>query len=257
MQNHSGEFLRRVLSGFGLAITFTAGASAQGRPQQQTGAVKQGKSGWQAAGTLFEACSCIVPCPCNFGQGPMAANGKRDYCHTVYAYRLQTASYGEVKLDGLIFGGGEAAGGAFGFLDSRATPTQKAALEKLALAVFGSGGASGGPRRFASTRITAEDSPGKFRVNFADSGGFSADILIGADGKNPIIVENNATWPVKRFLKGKTTAFDYHDPLSNRLRLDGVNANLGTFALSGTGAEKGKTGAKAGGSCCAFGKKQG
>ena len=222
------------------AALFTAGGAA----------AQESKMEWKAAGTLFEACSCIVPCPCNFGQGPLTANGKRDYCHTVYAYRLQTASYGGVKLDGLIFGGGEAANGAFGFLDSRAAPAQKAALEKLALAVFGSGGASGGPRRFVTTRITAEESPEKFRVDFAGCGGFAADVLTGADGKNPIVVENNTTWPVKRFRKGKTTAFDYHDSIGNRLRLDGVNANLGTFALSGSGANKGKIGAKENDACC-------
>lgn len=237
----------RALAAMGITAFLAGGAAAQANPND-----------WRAVGTLFEACSCIVPCPCNFGQSPLAAaNGKRDYCHTVYAYRLQTAFYGEVKLDGLIFGGGEANGGAFGFLDSRATPAQKAALEKLALAVFGSGGASGGSRRFLTTKITAEQSPGKFRVNFADSGGFSADVLTGADGKNPVIVENNVTWPVQRFIKGKTTAFDYHDPAGNRLRLNGVNANIGTFSLSGTGAGRGKTSANTGASCCAPDKKRG
>ena len=242
---------------FGLALAatifLTRGVGAESRAQKRVVAENANHSDWRAAGTLFEACSCIVPCPCNFGQRPLAATGKRDYCHTVYAYKLQTARYGDTKLDGLIFGGGEADGGAFGFLDARATTAQKAALEKLARAVFGSGGASGGTRRFQTTRITAEQSPGKFRVDFGDSGGFSAEILIGADGKSPIVVENNVTWPVKRFLKGKTTAFNYHDPLGNRLRLDGVNANLGAFELSGNGAGKGQTAANAGG-CCAFGK---
>src|SRR5882724_915552 len=75
--------------------------------------------GWQATGTLFEACSCSVPCPCNFGQGP-----SNDYCHTIYAYRLKTATFDGVKLDGLVFGGGEGTKGAAGFLDARATAAQ-------------------------------------------------------------------------------------------------------------------------------------
>ena len=245
MQKQVFVSFRSVRAAAGIVFFFTGSVAAQAR-----------QIDWKATGTLFEACSCIVPCPCNFGQSPLAAgSGKRDYCHTVYAYRLQTASYGEVKLDGLIFGGGEADSGAFGFLDSRAAGAQKAALEKLALAVFGSGGASGGPRRFVTTRIMAEQSPGKFRVDFSDSGGFSADILTGADGKSPVIVENNLTWPVKRFIKGKTTAFDYHDAVGNRLRLDGVNANLGTFSLSGGSANKGKSSANVGGACCADKKK--
>ena len=210
-----------------------------------------GKAEWEATGTLFEACSCIVPCPCNFGQAPLAAaNSKRDYCHTVYAYRLETARFGAVRLDGLIFGGGEASDGAMGFLDDRANPAQKAALEKLAWAVFAKGGASGGPRRFVTTTITAAETLEKFSIAFAGSGGFSANILTGADGKSPIIVENNVTWPVKRFVKGKTTTFDYHDALGNRLKLDGVNANLGAFSLSGSAAGRGRGAAK-NSSCCA------
>ncbi len=236
------------IAAIGAVGLLTRGAAAQ----------KTNANDWQAAGTLFEACSCIVPCPCNFGQSPLAASdGRRNYCHTVYAYRLQTASYHGVKLDGLIFGGGEAEGGAFGFLDSRATAAQRSALEKLALAVFGSGGASGGPRRFAVVRITARQTAAKFTVEFAGSGGFSADVLTGADGKNPVIVENNVTWPVKRFTKGKTTAFDYRDPAGNHLHLDGVNANIGNFKLSGAGNIVVNRGAKAGGSCCASGKKRG
>ncbi len=87
---------------------------------------------WEASGTLFEACSCSVPCPCNFRQSP-----SRSYCYTVYAYRLKSARYGGVKLDGLVFGGGEADKKPMGFLDARAVGDQKPALEKLALAVFG------------------------------------------------------------------------------------------------------------------------
>lgn len=237
MQKQIYNLTCRPFAAIGLAaFLMSAGAAtnAQNRAAAQSVAKRAGGNDWRAAGTLFEACSCIVPCPCNFGQGPLAAGtGKRDYCHTVYAYRLTNASYGGVKLDGLIFGGGEAASGAFGFLDSRATAAQKPALEKLARAVFGKGGASGGLRRFLTTPITAEETPGKFRVDFGNSGGFAADILLGADGKNPVVVENNVTWPVKRFTKGKTTAFNYHDPLGNRLRLEGVNANLGAFELSG------------------------
>ncbi len=198
---------------------------------------------WQASGTLLEACSCNVPCPCNFGQSPT-----RGFCHTVYAYRLKTAEYEGVKLDGLVFGGGEGDKGAFGFLDSRATPPQKSALLKLAYAVFGKGGASGDLRKFVSAKIVAHDDAAKFKVDFGDSGGFEADILIGRDGKKPIIVENNTTWPVERFIKGKTSAFKYRDSLGNKLEFDGVNANIGEFKLS--------NGAAGGGSCCDKNKKK-
>ena len=190
---------------------------------------------WAAVGTLLEACSCSVPCPCNFGQGP-----SRSYCHTVYAYRLKSGNYGGISLDGLVFGGGEADKGSMGFLDSRATAQQKPALEKLAMAVFSQGGASGGPRRFEVARIMAKDDARRMEVEFGQSGGFEADLLIGRDGKRPIVVENNTTWPVSRFVKAKTTRFTYQDSAGNRLKLDGVNANIGEFNLSSDGQAKPK-----------------
>src|ERR1041385_4863571 len=116
-----------VFATLGLLLSLPASPHQATKPPVNT-------KGWQATGTLFEACSCSVPCPCNFGQGP-----SNNYCHTIYAYRLKTATYGGVKLDGLVFGGGEGPKGAIGFLDSRATAAQKPVLEKLALAVFGKG----------------------------------------------------------------------------------------------------------------------
>jgi hypothetical protein len=214
-----------------ILVLFVPGGAQEAKNPSGAAGAKSG-AGWQAAGTLFEACSCNVPCPCNFGQSPT-----RDYCHTVYAYRLKTARYEGVSLDGLIIAGGEGDKGAMGFLDARAAPEQKAALEKLALALFAKGGASSGPRRFTFTRLAAEDNARTFKMEFGDSGGVEADILLGADRKKPIIVENNTTWPVHRFLKGKTSRFDYKDALGNRLNYTGVNANLGEFTLSGP-AEK-------------------
>ena len=224
----------------GLGLLLAGPASPRQTPKSPATA-----KGWAANGTLFEACSCSVPCPCNFGQGP-----SNDYCHTIYAYRLKSAVYNGVKLDGLVFGGGEATQGAIGFLDSRATAEQKPVLEKLALAVFGKGGASGGPRRFETVKITVEEDASKFRLDFGGVGGFSANILLGRDRKNPIIVENNTTWPVNRFIKGKTTAFDYKDSLGNQLKLNGVNANLGEFKLEGDLRSTDQSGTTAEASCC-------
>ena len=199
---------------------------------------------WEAEGRLLEACTCAVPCPCNFGQNPT-----HDYCHTVYAYRLQRARWSGIALDGLVFGGGEADKGAVGYLDLRATSAQRAALQQLAQAVFAKGGASSGSRRWVWTPIKVEDTGRTFQAQFGESGGFTADLLMGADGRNPIVVENNVTWPVARFSKGKTTQFRYQDALGNHLALDGVNANLGTFHLSGSTTIASNGSAKP--ACCA------
>ena len=180
---------------------------------------------WQAEGTLLEACSCSVPCPCNFGQEPTGG-----HCHTIYAYKLKKASYEGVNLDGLIIGGGEAEKGAVGYLDDKAKPEQHDALKSLALALYSKGGASGGSRKFVFTTISAISTSKQFSINFGKKiGGFTADILFGRKAGKPIIVENNSTWPVERFIKGKTNRFHYADKLGNKLDLDGVNANIGDF----------------------------
>ena len=201
-----------------------AGTPRLGGQEQRSQA---GGPAWRAEGTLLEACSCNVPCPCNFGQGPT-----HDTCNSVYAYRLKTARVGTVKLDGLVFGGVEGPHGPMGFLDIRATPEQRPALEKLARAVFAKGGPSNGPRTFAIVDILAKDDPRSFQVRFGPSGGFAANTLIGRDGKTPIIVENNTIWPVVRFAKGKTSSFDYKDVKGNLLQYKGVNANKGDFDLA-------------------------
>lgn len=217
-----------LLAFLAIMVVPGSGQETQRKPARPAAPVSRSAAGWEAAGTLMEACSCSVPCPCNFGQGP-----SRDYCHTVYAYRLKSAHYGDIKLDGLAFGGGEGDKGAAGFLDVRATAAQKPALEMLAQAVFARGGASGSPRKFEWVRIVATDDAKVFHVQFGESGGFDADVLFGRDRSRPIIVENNTTWPVDRFIKGKTSRFLYDDALGNHLHFDGVNANIGDFRLSG------------------------
>ncbi len=224
--------MKRYLELAAAAVLITAlttvhsyGRSEGGKPAKSTKTDKLA-SVWEATGTLFEACSCSVPCPCNFRQSP-----SQGYCHTIYAYKLKTARYEKIKLDGLVFGGGEGDKEPMGYLDSRATADQKVALKKLALAIFSKGGPSPGNRQFDAARIIAESNSNTFTITFGDAGGFAAKVLMGGDGKNPIVVENNVTWPVKRFTKGQTTKFDYKDKLGNVLQFDGVNANLGEFDL--------------------------
>jgi hypothetical protein len=200
-------------------------------PAPQVSAPQASAETWQAAGTLLECCTCNVPCTCNFGQGPTPYN----YCYSLYAYRLKTARYEGVTLDGLVFGGCDGPKSLVEFLDSRATPAQRSALMRLAQAVVRKGGPREGKRQVIWTQITAEDDAHHFSLRFEGNGSFTASILMGGDDKNPIIVENNTTWPVARCIKGKTTVFDYTDTLGNRLQYTGRNANLGEFHLSGTG----------------------
>ncbi len=185
---------------------------------------------WTADGTLLEACTCAVPCTCNFGQSP----SPQHYCHTVYAYRLEKARWDDMDLSGLIIAGAEADKGSLGFLDSRATAEQRPNLEKLALAIFAKGGPSSGPRPFVTAKIVHDIKENDLNLTIAGYGGFTGRVLLGRDGKNPIVVENNTIWPIPRAIKGKTTKFTFRASNVGAIDITDTNANYGTFTLSST-----------------------
>lgn len=205
---------------------------------------------WSAEGTLLEACTCAVPCTCNFGQGP----SPHAYCHSVWAYKIEKGAWGGTDLSGLIFGGADGPKGGVGFLDQRALPAQRPALEKLARAVFARGGPSGGPRPFAPARITHEIRGNDLRLdidgNSRGGGGFAARVLVGGDGKTPIVVENNTIWPIRRAIKAKTTQLRFREERVGAIGGEGTNANYGAFAFTGRTSEA-AAGKGAGASCCA------
>jgi hypothetical protein len=49
---------------------------------------------WRAEGDILEACSCEVPCPCNFGEWPRAHR----YCDSLAVFRFATISVGGQSL---------------------------------------------------------------------------------------------------------------------------------------------------------------
>lgn len=182
---------------------------------------------WHAQGKLLESCTCNVPCPCNFGQPP-----SHSFCNALFIYQLEQAQYSGVVLDGLCFGGCDGPKAAIGFLDERATPTQREALLHLAEAVFAKGGPDQGKRQWLFLPIKTQIGPTHFQIQIGRWGGFQAQVLLGADRKNPIVVENNVTWPVFRFIKGKADIL-YSDSYSNHMNYRNVNANIGDFHLLG------------------------
>ncbi len=182
---------------------------------------------WKATGTLLEACTCAVPCSCNFGEGP----SPHHYCHALYAYRLEKAIYGGVDLSGLIVAGADADKGGIGFLDERATAEQRPHLEKLARVIFAQGGPSSGKRRFLPAKITHEVKGNDLRLAIAGYGGFTAKVIIGRDGKSPVVVENNTIWPIPRATKAKTITFAFREKDTGSIDSEGSNANYGAFTL--------------------------
>lgn len=208
----------------GGASAFTV---ASARPQQAP--APAAANTWSAAGTLLESCTCAVPCTCNFGEGP----SPHPYCHAVFSYKLDKASVGGVDLSGLTVGGADGPDGGLGFLDARATPQQKAALERAGRLIFAQGGPAGGPRRWVSAPIEHSVSGNDLRLKLGDNGGFSARVIVGRDGKSPVVVENNTVWPIRRATKAKASSLRFSAPGVGKVSGAGVNANYGAFSFSG------------------------
>src|SRR5260370_7604776 len=84
-----------------------------------------GTEHWQMQGDLTEACTCSVPCTCNFGQGP----SPRHYCWALFSIDIQKGRYGCVKLDGLRLAGVHAKKSDVWYIDHPATPEQASSFK--------------------------------------------------------------------------------------------------------------------------------
>lgn len=221
-----------VSAAFASLVALSPAAVVAAAPGTTTAPARPVKT-WSASGTLLESCTCAVPCTCNFGEGP----SPHSYCHAVFAYRLEKANWNGTDLSGLIVGGADGPRGIIGFFDERATPQQRPALEKLAKMVLAQGGPAGGPRSFVAVPITHQVQGNNLRLEIPGHGGFTATVILGRDGKSPIVVENNTVWPIPRAIKAKATPLAYSDSTAGAFRGDGTNANYGKFTLSGPTGE--------------------
>src|SRR4051812_16534133 len=82
---------------------------------------------WRISGQLSEACTCSVPCTCNFGEGPSPAHT----CWALFSLDIQKGRYGKVRLNGLRLAGAAGAKGMVAYIDQRATPEQAQALQAI------------------------------------------------------------------------------------------------------------------------------
>ncbi|HKR01686.1 MAG TPA: DUF1326 domain-containing protein [Pyrinomonadaceae bacterium] len=165
---------------------------------------------WKITGALSEACTCAVPCSCNFGEGP----SPHSYCYPFYSYHIRKGSYGDVVLDDLHFGSADLRGGRHMFMDERANERQREALRIIMARVI--------------ERVPAEESEKK-AVELADEiryvgveqeydnrsnllkvagvGEFAANYVMGLDKQSPVVVRNNTTWRILDAIKAKTSVY--------------------------------------------------
>src|SRR5438874_12682538 len=173
---------------------------------------------WHISGMFTEACSCAPPCGCNFGLSP----SPHDFCYTIFSYGIQSGEYDGVSLDGLTITCAKGQGGRVWYIDRRATPAQAAALRAIAdriLPVSEARKDSEGryARAAIPATITQQVTDRGSRLQIEGAGGFDNTFLLGLDGKTPVVVLNNATFNLKRSMKGRTDTFRYKDRFGNHL----------------------------------------
>jgi len=174
---------------------------------------------WEIAGDLSEACSCNVPCSCNFGQGP----SPHHFCWSLFSVAIDKGHYGSVSLDGLRLAGAHGNKTKVWYIDDRATPEQAEALKAIAKHIDPS------VKYWEPAHIVQEVGEKGNRLQIGDQGGFEANYIMGMDGKTPVIVKNNTSWNIPESVKGKTRFFRYRDTFGNKFDLTGTNSNQGKF----------------------------
>jgi hypothetical protein len=201
---------------------------------------------WRIRGDFSEACSCNVPCTCNFGERP----SPYEYCYTMWSYAVRQGNWDGMKLDGMRVGGVDGPLGALGLLDVRASAEQRPGMENIwhllsgrlfclmRLWPFKAGGSiirTRYPERqflgFEYVSIEQVITAKGMRLSFAGKGGFEANFLVGRDPSKPITVTNNVSWPIPVSIKAKTIFLKYSDKF-NQLDYQGTNANQGEFDIS-------------------------
>jgi hypothetical protein len=90
---------------------------------------------WQIRGLALATCNCNWGCPCQFNALPT-----KGQCEALWAMRIEEGRFADTSLDGLVWGAllwwpgavHEGNGRQQTFYEERATPEQRAALERIA-----------------------------------------------------------------------------------------------------------------------------
>lgn len=189
---------------------------------------------WKITGALTEACTCAVPCSCNFGEGP----SPHSYCYPFYSYQISKGSYGDVQLDGLHFGSADLRGGRTMFIDERADERQREALRIIMARVIARVSTEESEAkakeiadevRYTKVEQTFDDRKNSLKV--AGFGEFAADYIMGLDKSAPVVVSNNTTWRIRDAIKAKTSIYKVkvgRDAVDTKA----TNSNQGEFEYS-------------------------
>lgn len=188
-------------------------------------------SSWIIEGALTEACTCSVPCTCNFGEGP----SPHDYCYALYSYEIRKGHYNNVTLDGLRFGAADLKSGRTIFIDERANEFQREALRvivaRVILRASSENAEAKAKEKAKDVRYVAIKQEYDNRHNRLDVNGigeFSAAYIMGLDKTQPLVVRNNTTWRIHDAIKAKTSIFRVRIG-KDSVNTKNTNSNQGDF----------------------------
>jgi hypothetical protein len=200
---------------------------------------KSDKTPWKITGQLEEACSCDAACPCWFGSKPTKMT-----CDGAQVLFIAKGNYGNVKLDGLAVANlaqspkDKTMMESFGnwnfstnYIDERANPAQRKALETIALTVLPSKNAA--PQNFETkyVPITRKIQGKEHLITIGSAGSFHGRLIEGGLGGSSKITNPLAADPLHHeYAQGRTSKWTYSDSGQN---WDWQESNymLGTFTL--------------------------
>lgn len=189
---------------------------------------------WKITGALSEACTCAVPCSCNFGEGP----SPHSYCYPFYSYHIRKGNYGDVVLDDLHFGSADLKNGRYMFMDERATERQREALRIIMARVIERAPAEEAEQKakeiadkISYTKVEQEYDARKNLLKVAGFGEFAADYIMGLDKSAPVVVRNNTTWRIHDSIKAKTSVYKVK-VANDSVDTKSTNSNQGDFEYS-------------------------
>jgi hypothetical protein len=202
------------------------------------------KTPWKITGQLEEACSCDAACPCWFNSKPTKMT-----CGGGQVLFIQKGNYGKVKLDGLAIANigqspeGQTMMESFGnwnfsytYVDEKATPEQRKALEAIAAKVLTPGASKKTETRYVP--ITRKIEGKDHEIALGKYGTFQGHLVEGGLGGSPKIKNPPGADPLHHeYAQGRTSKMTYTDADQN-WSWNNSNYMFGTFTIDNVQYEK-------------------
>src|SRR5213592_4766071 len=199
---------------------------------------------WKITGQLEEACSCDAACPCWFNSKPTKMT-----CGGGQVLFIDKGNYGNTKLDGLALATmGQSPEGqtmmesfgkwnfAYYYIDKKANPEQRKALEAIAGAVLTPGVSKKTQTRYAP--ITRKIEGKEHQITIGQYGTFHGHLVEGGMGGAPKIVNPPGADPLHHeYAQGRTSKMTYTDADQN-WSWENSNYMFGTFTVDDVQYEK-------------------